>query len=67
MVSESFLKKAQIPIIHVERGGDITFHGPGHLVGYIILDLRTAKLTIIDYVESTTLGFIALGNSRGAG
>ncbi|MDY6987751.1 MAG: octanoyltransferase, partial [Thermodesulfobacteriota bacterium] len=33
-VPEGFLKKAGIPVIRVERGGDITFHGPGQLVVY---------------------------------
>jgi lipoate-protein ligase B len=51
IVSELFLEEAQIPIVHVERGGDITFHGPGQLVGYPILDLRAAKLTVTGYVE----------------
>jgi lipoyl(octanoyl) transferase len=51
MVSELFLEEARIPIVHVERGGDITFHGPGQLVGYPILDLRAAKLTVTGYVE----------------
>jgi len=50
-VSELFLKEARIPVVHVERGGDITFHGPGQLVGYPILDLRAAKLTVTGYVE----------------
>ncbi|MBW2597636.1 MAG: octanoyltransferase, partial [Deltaproteobacteria bacterium] len=30
-VSENFLEKAVIPVIQVERGGNITFHGPGQL------------------------------------
>lgn len=51
MVSELFLQEARIPIVHVERGGDITFHGPGQLVGYPILDLRAAKLTVTGYVQ----------------
>jgi lipoate-protein ligase B len=51
-VSESFLEKAGIPVIQVERGGDITFHGPGQLVVYPIIDLRGAKLTVIDYIEN---------------
>jgi lipoate-protein ligase B len=51
MVSELFLEEARIPIVHVERGGNITFHGPGQLVGYPILDLRAAKLTVTGYVE----------------
>jgi len=50
-VSELFLKEARIPVVHAERGGDITFHGPGQLVGYPILDLRAAKLTVTGYVE----------------
>ncbi len=49
-VSESFLKQSGIPIFHVERGGNITFHGPGQLVGYGIVDLQAAGLSVIDYV-----------------
>ncbi len=51
IVSELFLKEARIPLVHAERGGDITFHGPGQLVGYPILDLRAAGLTVAGYVE----------------
>ena len=51
-VSESFLEKAGIPVIQVERGGDITFHGPGQLVVYPIIDLRGARLTVVDYIEN---------------
>lgn len=50
-VSEDFLRERGIPLVHVERGGDITFHGPGQLVGYPILDLRANCLTVPDYVE----------------
>ncbi len=51
LVSESFLEESGIPILNVERGGDITFHGPGQLVGYPIIDLRAAGLGVSDYVE----------------
>jgi lipoate-protein ligase B len=49
-VSKAFLKRLNIPVIQVERGGDITFHGPGQLVVYPIVDLAEAGLKIIDYV-----------------
>lgn len=49
-VSESFLEESGIPLIHIERGGDITYHGPGQLIGYPIIDLHAAKSTITDYV-----------------
>jgi lipoate-protein ligase B len=51
-VSEAFLEKEGIPIIQVERGGDITFHGPGQLVIYPIIDLRAARLGVVDYVTA---------------
>jgi lipoate-protein ligase B len=47
-----FLEKEGIPIVHVERGGDITFHGPGQLVVYPIIDLRAAELGVADYVTA---------------
>ncbi|MBI5376960.1 MAG: lipoyl(octanoyl) transferase LipB [Candidatus Schekmanbacteria bacterium] len=43
LVSEEYLKDAGIEIHSVERGGDITYHGPGQIVGYPILDLREEK------------------------
>ena len=49
-VSRAFLKRLDIPVIQVERGGDITFHGPGQLVVYPIIDLAKARMKIIDYV-----------------
>jgi lipoate-protein ligase B len=51
-VSEDFLEKAGISVIQVERGGDITFHGPGQLVVYPIIQLRAARLGVADYVTA---------------
>lgn len=39
LVSEAMLKQRGASFFHIDRGGDITFHGPGQLVGYPILDL----------------------------
>jgi lipoate-protein ligase B len=50
-VSKKSLEKAGIPLIRVERGGDITFHGPGQLVIYPIIDLRVARLSVLDHIE----------------
>lgn len=50
MVHEQFLKKLNIKVLHVERGGNITFHGPGQLVIYPIIGLSTCGLKVIDYV-----------------
>lgn len=51
MVSEQFLKAKNIPLVHIERGGDITYHGPGQLVIYPILHLRAAHMTVGEYVH----------------
>ena len=40
-----------IPVIAVERGGDITFHAPGQMVVYPLLDLRRRHLFVKPYVE----------------
>jgi len=50
--SRTFLERKKIPVIPVERGGDITFHGPGQLVVYPIIDLVKAGLNVTDYVTS---------------
>ena len=51
MVAERFLHDRGIPLVHIERGGDITYHGPGQVVLYPILHLHQAKLSVAGYVE----------------
>jgi len=52
LVSEEFLKTSGIPIVHVERGGNITFHGPGQLVAYPIVNLNARRIGVVDFVEA---------------
>ncbi len=40
LLSEAFLKEKGIDVFHISRGGDVTFHGPGQITGYPILDLE---------------------------
>ncbi len=76
MVTEEFLAARQIPLVHIERGGDITYHGPGQLVLYPILDLRQAGISVAEYVKlleevmlnlSAASGIIANRDSRNHG
>lgn len=50
LLNESLLKSKGASFYHIDRGGDITYHGPGQLVGYPILNLDSLKLTIREYV-----------------
>jgi len=50
-VSEAFLNSRNIGLVPIERGGEITYHGPGQLVLYPILNLRRARLAVRDYVD----------------
>ena len=52
LVSEEFLKTSGVPVVQVERGGVITFHGPGQLVAYPIVDLKAHKIGVVDFVEA---------------
>jgi lipoyl(octanoyl) transferase len=51
LIPEFELKNRNIEIHRTDRGGDITFHGPGQLVGYPVLDLKTKKLDLRQYVK----------------
>lgn len=48
---EHLLRDNGIPAIKVDRGGQITYHGPGQLVAYTLFDLKRAKLGVRDMVR----------------
>ncbi len=47
---EHLLHKTNIPVIKVDRGGQITYHGPGQLVAYLLIDLKRRKLGVRQFV-----------------
>ena len=50
LVAEAFLKSIGAEFYHIDRGGDITFHGPGQVVGYPILDLEQLGIGLKAYI-----------------
>lgn len=51
LANEEFLKKINATFYHIDRGGDITYHGPGQLVGYPIIDIAALKLSLKEYIH----------------
>jgi len=45
------LESAKIPIFHVERGGDVTYHGPGQIIGYPLFNLKEYGYRLVRYVD----------------
>jgi lipoyl(octanoyl) transferase len=56
--------RPDIPVIPVERGGDVTYHGPGQLVAYPIIELAHAK-AVRPYVEALELALLDVAASYG--
>lgn len=71
--SKEYLASKGVELFEVERGGDVTFHGPGQLVGYPIIDLKRHKLDLhwfLRQVEEAlirTLGAYGIPAERNAG
>lgn len=59
---EHVLRDNAIPVVKVDRGGQVTYHGPGQLVAYTLVDLRRARLSIRELVrrlESAVIEWLA--------
>ncbi|MFC2021968.1 lipoyl(octanoyl) transferase LipB [Chloroflexota bacterium] len=73
LVPKETLVEEGIPVFHTNRGGDVTYHGPGQLVGYPILNLREDGLTVHQYVWNLeevvirTLADFGIGGQRVSG
>ena len=66
---EHVLMPGEIPVIHVDRGGQVTYHGPGQIVAYPLLDLKRLKIGVRDYVcriEQAIIDTLAEWNIEGA-
>jgi len=51
LVSQEHLRQEEISIFHTNRGGSVTYHGPGQLVGYPIINLRENRISVREYVR----------------
>lgn len=60
LINEQMLTQQGIEFFHINRGGDITFHGPGQIVGYPILDLEQSGLGIKEYIDKLEESVIAV-------
>lgn len=59
---EHLLSPTSIPVVKIDRGGQITYHGPGQIVVYLLLDLRRWKINVRELVrlmERATIDLLA--------
>ena len=56
--AEHLLNTGDIPVVQSDRGGQVTYHGPGQLVAYVLVDLRRKKMGVRDlvtHIENTII------------
>ncbi|MGB1906066.1 MAG: lipoyl(octanoyl) transferase LipB [Spongiibacter sp.] len=58
--AEHILMPGDIPVVQVDRGGQVTYHGPGQLVGYVLIDLRRRGIGIRDLVTAIEESIVEL-------
>ncbi len=59
---EHLLKPENIPVVQSDRGGQVTYHAPGQLVAYILIDIKRKKMGVrklISALENTVIRFLA--------
>jgi len=62
---EHLLAPGDIPVVQVDRGGQVTYHGPGQLMIYPLFDLKRAKLNIRDLVTALEQSIVDLARDFG--
>lgn len=65
LIHKDFLKKIEATYYKTNRGGDITYHGPGQVVGYPILDLESLGMGLKQYVDLLEEAMIRLLDRKG--
>lgn len=63
--SEHILNPGNIPIIQTDRGGQVTYHGPGQLVAYVLIDIQRKKIGVRQLVTALEQSVISLLASHG--
>lgn len=59
------LNSSEIPVVRTDRGGQITYHGPGQVVGYLLRDLRRQRETVHQFVKNLETVMIQLLETYG--
>jgi lipoyl(octanoyl) transferase len=67
--AEHLLAPGSIPVVQSDRGGQVTFHGPGQIVGYLMFDLRRMGVSVrglVSGIEEAVVGLLAEYGIAGA-
>ncbi len=67
--AEHVLAPGDIPVVQTDRGGQVTFHGPGQIVGYLMFDLRRMGIGVrglVNGIEDAVVGVLADYGIEGA-
>jgi lipoyl(octanoyl) transferase len=67
---EHILQAGNIPVIHIDRGGQVTYHGPGQLIVYLLIDVRRVGLGVrelVEQIEGSVIDVLAAFGIHGEG